>query len=226
MGTTHNDTLSADDGRRSIEIISRMIVDTQAHIDRESGKYFLLWGYTTVVVSLAEYFAQVFGIDTTLCLYGWYLIPLVGGVGMLLLARSRSRSAIPRPKSYIDRCINAVWSVFGLSYIMAFIAALVYGVSILYLTVLLMGMGTVITGLVCRHRVLTLSGIAGMLLSLLFPARHLLFRDMGPAILDISISPIEFVLYIDIAIFALIFIVMMVVPGHILLHRAKRRGNA
>ena len=40
------------DERRSIEIITKMIADTSAQIDNQSGKYFLLWGYTTVVVSI------------------------------------------------------------------------------------------------------------------------------------------------------------------------------
>jgi hypothetical protein len=38
------------DEHRSIEIISKMIADTSAHFDSESSKYFLLWGYTTVIV--------------------------------------------------------------------------------------------------------------------------------------------------------------------------------
>ena len=95
------------DEHRSIEIISKMIADTTAHIDSESGKYFLLWGYTTVIISLFEYFAQVFHLPTSLCVWAWWLIPVVGGIGTLILNR---RAGVTRPKSYVDRSISIVWT--------------------------------------------------------------------------------------------------------------------
>ncbi|MBQ5829491.1 MAG: hypothetical protein IIW45_04730 [Alistipes sp.] len=208
------------DEHRSIEIISKMIADTTAHIDSESGKYFLLWGYTTVIISLFEYFAQVFHLPTPLCVWAWWLIPVVGGIGTLILNR---RAGVTRPKSYVDRSISIVWTVFGLSFGMIFIAALVYHTSILYLTALMMGMGTVITGKICRHKVLAWAGKAGVVLSLLFPAGHLLMREYGIALRDSGIANIEAVLYIEIVIFAVIFLIMMVIPGHILYARAKNK---
>lgn len=215
-------TVGKLDELRSIEIISRMIADTSAHIDSESGKYFLLWGYTTVIVSLFEYVAQVCHLPLPLCLWAWWLIPLVGGVGTLIL----NRRGTTRPKSYVDRSISAVWMVFGLSFGMAFIAAMVYGASILYLTAMLMGMGTVITGKICQHRVLTIAGKVGMILSLIIPAWHLLLRRHSATIQECDFEPIEAILYADILIFALIFLVMMVIPGHILYNRSKRLKDA
>ncbi len=211
------------DERRSIEIISKMIADTSAHIDSESGKYFLLWGYTTVIVSLFEYLAQICHLPMPLCLWAWFLIPVVGGIGTIILNRNANNT---RPKSYVDRSISAVWTVFGLSFGMVFIAALVYHTSLLYLTSLMMGMGTVITGKICRHDVLAWAGKAGVVLSLLFPAWHLLMREYGIALRDSGIANIEAVLYIEIVIFALIFLIMMVIPGHILYNRSKRVNNA
>lgn len=211
------------DERRSIEIISKMIADTSAHIDSESGKYFLLWGYTTVIVSLFEYLAQICHLPMPLCLWAWFLIPVVGGIGTIILNRNANNT---RPKSYVDRSISAVWTVFGLSFGMVFIAALVYHTSLLYLTSLMMGMGTVITGKICRHDVLAWAGKAGVVLSLLFPAWHLIMREYGIALRDSGIANIEAVLYIEIVIFALIFLIMMVIPGHILYNRSKRVNNA
>ena len=145
---------------------------------------------------------------------------MVGGIGTLILNR---RAGVTRPKSYVDRSISIVWTVFGLSFGMIFIAALVYHTSILYLTALMMGMGTVITGKICRHDVLAWAGKAGVVLSLLFPAWHLIMREYGIALRDSGIANIEAVLYIEIVIFALIFLIMMVIPGHILYARAKNK---
>lgn len=206
------------DEHRSLEIISKMIADTSAHIDNESGKYFLLWGYTTVIVSLFEYVAQLLHLPMHLCLWAWWLIPIVGGIGTIILNR---RADVARPKSYVDRSISAVWMVFGLSFGMAFIAALVYGANILFLTAMLMGMGTVITGKICQHRVLTVAGMAGMVLSLLIPTGHLLLREYATALRESGITHVEAIYYIEMVIFAAVFLVMMVIPGHILYNRAR-----
>lgn len=211
------------DERRSIEIIAKMIADTSANIDNQSGKYFLLWGYTTAIVSLFEYIAQVCHLPVPLCLWAWFLIPIVGGVGSVIIGR---RAENKRPKSYLDRSINAVWVVFGVSFCMAFIAAIVYGASLLYLTAMLMGMGTVITGKICRHQVLTFAGKAGLILSLLIPAEHLLLREYGATLSDSGIAYVEAILYSEILIFAVVFVVMMVIPGHVLHNRSKGVKNA
>ncbi|MBP3317234.1 MAG: hypothetical protein J6L01_01940 [Alistipes sp.] len=211
------------DEHRSIEIISKMIADTSAHIDSESGKHFLLWGYTTVIVSLFEYVAQVCHLPMPLCLWAWFLIPAVGGIGTIILNRCSTTS---RPKSYVDRSISAVWMVFGLSFGMVFIAAIVYHASILFLTALLMGMATVITGKICRHKVLAWAGKAGVILSLAFPLFHLWIRENGAALRDSCGDCFEAVVYSEIIIFAVIFIIMMVIPGHILHNRSKHLKNA
>ena len=211
------------DEHRSIEIISKMIADTSAHIDSESSKYFLLWGYTTVIVSLFEYVAQVCHLPMELCLWVWWLIPVIGGIGTIILNR---RGDTTRPKSYIDRSVSIIWTVFGISFGMIFITAIVYQTSILFLTAMMMGMGTIITGKICRHKVLAWAGIASLVLSLLIPACHLIMRKYSHMLVNSDIANVEAILYIEIAIFALIFLIMMVIPGHILYARAKNRKNA
>lgn len=204
------------DEKRSLEIISQMIADTAQHIEDQSGKYFLVWGYTTVAVSLFEYFAQLYGCNMALCVWAWWLIPLIGGVATLWMVAHQNKLFGVRPKSYLDRSIGAVWGVFGFSSLFAMVAAVVYGCSMLFLIVMLMGMGTVITGIICRHRALTTCGAVAMLLSLIFPIKHIVLRDMDA---DAVRSLGDVLLYSDILIFAAIFLVMMVIPGHILQHR-------
>lgn len=214
------------DEHRSIEIISQMIAQTTADIDRDSGKYFLLWGYTTVIVSLFEYFGYTSGANISTITWFWWLIPLVGGMGTLWLNYQQNHNQERRPKSYVDRSVSAVWRVIGLSYGMIFIAALVYKTNILFLTAVMMSIGTVISGKICQHRVLTVAGKASMILALLFPILHLLIKEYNTTIQNYCIEYIEYVLYSEIIIFAIIFTVMMIIPGHILYNRAKRLRNA
>jgi hypothetical protein len=111
---------------------------------------------------------------------------------------------------------------------MVYIAALVYHTNILFLTVVLMGMATVITGKICRHRVLTIAGAVGIVLSLLFPAQHFIFETYSHVIFDGDMAQTAFLFlrYSEIAIFAVIFVIMMIIPGHILNKRAKIENNA
>lgn len=213
---------NAVDAQRSLDIISRMIADTSAHIDSNAGRYCLAWGYTTVLVSIFEYVAQISGWNMHLCLWVWFLIPIVGGFFTRRFARSDMRRVGARPKSYLDRCVSIVWTVFGMSSLLAYAAALAYNVSLLFLIVMLMGMGTVITGAICRHRFLAGCGIASMFLSLIFPIMHIVLQRMKEdALQELDVATI----YSDIIIFAVIFLVMMVIPGHILVNRAKKLDN-
>ena len=202
------------DNQKSLEIISQMIADTSNQIERNSGKYFLSWGYTTVAVSILEYFVMCLHLNTAL-IWAWWLIPVIGGVATVVLARRES----PTPKSYVDRSISAVWAVFGTSSLYAFVAAVVYGTSMFFLIVLLMGMGTVITGAICRHQKLTVCGGIAMLLSLIFPIKHIALKNIEEEALQ---NTSEWLIYSDIIIFAAIFIVMMVIPGHIMNCKSKK----
>ena len=141
-------------------------------------------------------------------------LTVIGGVATTLLARKEA----PTPKSYVDRSISAVWAVFGVSSLYAFVAAVVYSTSMFFLIVLLMGMGTVITGAICRHRNLTICGGVAMLLSLIFPIKHIVIKNLETEALH---STTDWLIYSDIIIFAVIFLVMMVIPGHIMHKRSS-----
>lgn len=129
----------------SLEIINSMIRDTRTQLTREAGVPFLIWGYTTVAVSLWEYAMH------RLDLYwgwGWFALPVIGYLLTWLL--SRRNNGREYVKSYIDRAITAVWVVFGFSVLFAFGAAFVYNISMFFMMTLLIGMGTAITGAIIR----------------------------------------------------------------------------
>ena len=51
------------DAQESIELITRMIRNTRRRLERHSGRPYLVWGYTTVVISLLNYTLNVVGAD-------------------------------------------------------------------------------------------------------------------------------------------------------------------
>ena len=167
----------------SLEIINSMIRDTRTQLTREAGVPFLIWGYTTVAVSLWEYAMH------RLDLYwgwGWFALPVIGYLLTWLL--SRRNNGREYVKSYIDRAITAVWVVFGFSVLFAFGAAFVYNISMFFMMTLLIGMGTAITGAIIRSKAVTTGGALSMLSSTIFAVRHMLLEDCPEAIFTYQIN--------------------------------------
>lgn len=184
---------------QSLELISQMISDSRGRLARNSGVPFLIWGYLTVIVSLFEFCVVYFDLPYEL-LFGWFAIPILGWLLMTLFCRKNDREK--GGKNYLDRVISAIWVVFGVSFVWLYLAAMVYHISLFFLVVLTMGMGTLITGLVISDKATMWGGFFGMISSLVFLARVSFMPDLWFGW--------------DILIFAVVFLVMMVIPGHIL----------
>jgi hypothetical protein len=106
-------------------------------------------------------------------------------------------------KTYLDKIIGYIWLSFGIAgFVVSLLAMFFYPLPILFIIILLMGTGTLITGLIVRFKPVIFSGFAGILLSTLC-----LFAKGTDAILA----------------FAAVFLVMMVIPGHILYYKGKKR---
>ncbi len=200
---------------QSLELITSMIQDSRARLARNSGTPFLIWGYTTIAVSLFNALALYLGWSGSWG-WSWFAIPVIGWVGMMLWGKRE-----PSARNYIDRVFSILWATLGISFAWFFIAAIVYGCSISYITILVMGVGTVISGLLLQNKATTICGCVAMLSSLIFPAVYLIITkwNISPTV---AISLAESWLWGEKVVFAAIFLFMMVVPGHILNHKYNR----
>lgn len=196
---------------QSLELITSMIQDSRSRLARNSGTPFLIWGYTTVAVSLFNALALYLGWSHDWA-WSWFSIPVIGWLGMMLLFKQE-----PSARNYIDRIVSMIWVVIGLSFAWLFVGAVVFGCSISFLTVVVMGIGTVLTGCVIKHRTTTICGWAAMCASLIFPIVYFIIAKSGSAS---AIS--EVWIWGELIVFALIFLVMMVIPGHILNHKYNK----
>ena len=151
--------------KESLELIARMIRETQDNAARYAAYPLLIWGYTTVIVSLVVWY---FYLQTGMWQinYLWFALPAIGVVGF---------------------CLSCM--------------AFVVRIDILFVVSLLMGMGATLTGLVCKYKPLSIAGIIGIALSF--------------SMLFIHGSGVYLV-------FAAIFIVMMIIPGHIMNKQMKK----
>lgn len=176
--------------KESLELISQMILSTKRRFEGGSSKPFLVFGYTTFIISLAVYFLVV-QTGNYLFHWLWFLIPIIGYTGMAI---SRQKTQITA-KNQIDYIIRIVWLVNGAACILVSFAAFYVRFPILSIMILLMGICTAITGLIIKSKLVSISGFIGMASS------AALFVIKGND---------------QILAFGFIFLVIMIIPGHIL----------
>ena len=196
---------------QSLELISSMIQDTRARLARNTGTPFLIWGYTTIAVSLFNALTLYLGWSHSWA-WSWFAIPIIGWTGMILFNKNE-----PSARNYIDRIVSMIWLVIGVSFGWLLAGIFVFGGSISYLTVVVMGIGTVLTGCVIKHRITAICGWLAMFASLIFSAVVFIKAKSG------SLGSISDAwIWGELIVFAVIFLLMMVVPGHILNHKYNR----
>lgn len=184
--------------RQSIDLIARTISNTRRHIEQSVYKPFLIWGYLTIIISLAIWALARHTGDMAV-MWLWFVLPVAGGGLMLLTCRTPRESGYVRTD--IDRAISHVWLVLGMACALASTASFMIGLPILFIVILLMCSGTAITGLIIGSRILATAGFTGLVLSVQLFFVHGIDQCL---------------------VFAAIFLLAMVIPGHILRHRANQ----
>ena len=182
----------------SMALIAEMIRNTQRKMERGAGTPMLVWGYATVLATLAVWIGLKLTNDYRVQ-FLWFLIPVIGLTWMLFQQRRP-----PEVRTYVDKVVSYIWIVMGWSGFivscLSFLGAI--RTTILFIITLMMGQGSVLTGLVTRFRPLTIGGIIALLLS--FALLYLTDIDL------------------HLLTFALAFVAMGIIPGYILNRRAKK----
>ena len=183
--------------KESLELIASMIQDTQNRMARYAAYPSLIWGYMTVLISIVVWFVlgqyQMPEIQ-----YLWWLLPVVCFPLTLYFSRKDRQSGV---KNYMDRITAQLWWVFGIVGFLLSCFAFMGKVDILFLIPLLMGMGVTLSGCVSKYSPMRWAGVAGIALSFSLLFVHGLDRLL---------------------VFALLFIIMMVIPGHLLNRKMKQ----
>lgn len=182
----------------SLELIGRMIENTRSRIVRNSGRPLLAWGYATVLTTIVVWGAVV-GFQDPRWNFLWLLLPVLG---WLLMWLTRGKRTEGEARTFVDRVIGNVWFVMGLSAMFVSLLTLFTPIRlpILFIILLIMGMGTAVTGLIIRFTPAVAGGAAAIVLAPL----TMLVGNMWQPLLFIAG-----------------FVVMMIVPGHILNHTSN-----
>ena len=127
-----------------------------------NGNSFLIWGYSTVFFSLLVFMCLKLTADELYyCLYAG--VPISANVIIRLIQKSNS-------KSRTENLINKVWALFGGFTLFLCIGRYYYTFPLFAFISSLMGVETIVTGIIIKYRrvvVLGLVGIVGMMSLLL-----------------------------------------------------------
>ena len=194
----------------SLQLITSMINDSRARMSRDLGTPFLVWGYTTVVVAIIQALIVANVDDFMPYLWLWGAIPLIGWPLMLWLNR-RDSGAV----NYIDRCVGAVWTGIGIaSVFIPFYCG--FGISVFSTLVVLMGVGTYVTAVVIKDKIVKRIGVVAIISPVTFAIAKFAY------VRSHTIQDVAYYggLYLtECIIFAVIIFMLLVVPGHILNHK-------
>ena len=186
--------------KESLELISRMIKETRQNMACYAGYPFLIWGYLTTVIAVVVWFFMVYYPQVEIA-YLWCALPVLGLPLTFYFNRKYNRKGFT---TYMDRINGNIWIVFGcVAFVLSgFAMFMPFWIDIYFIIPLMIGMGQTITGCVIRYSPLIWLGAIGTTLSFVQ-----LFIDGENRLL----------------VFALIFILMSIIPGHLL--NKKLRGN-
>jgi hypothetical protein len=183
--------------KESLELISQMIRNSRHKLEDGNGMPFLVWGYTTFFISLLVYYF-IHKTGDYHYHWLWFLIPVIGSIGMYITKKDGAKHAC----NYVDRIIGNIWTVIGIAAFLISLSAFCVRLPILSFMILLMGMGTALTGLVIKFKPVIITGFIGMACS----------------VVPFVINGNE-----QIIVFGVIYLIMMVIPGHILNYQSRRR---
>ena len=195
--------------KESLELISQMIQATRKNLVKGQGNYFIIYGYTAAILSIIIY--------TLLCIThtpwwwaGWFLMFLP----VIILSFKEKRNT-PTVVTYTDSMVNKVWQVVGTLFSLTVLVMLALSFIVgrcdftlmLPLCLLYASIGTAITGLVIREKCLLYLPFVGFVFAIYMLMSYTINNS----------ATILWNLY-----FGLSFVVMMIIPGHILNNKSEK----
>ncbi len=197
--------------KESLEVITSMISRTKARY-LGSGNILLMWGYLVVFVSILVWI-MVVATRQNVWNWLWLAIPVIGMPTTSIMARREKRAY--GAVTYSDKITSRLWTIFGVSEIVLILICLAFVLigdercwdAMLVYTLIAAPCAEIAQGLIVKEKCLTRGGIVGLAVGMV---------TVCCVAGRIPLSPNWFM-----PLFILVWVVMMVVPGHILNHKVK-----
>ena len=203
--------------KESMELIAAMISNTKRHLTLGAGNMLLFWGYLSVsvavVASILSYLNGVAGIRIPVSAnLVWWLIPLMGIP--CTLVRNKKNTGRRKVLTYTDKLTVSLWNyVLWLAMATILLGAIFFisGLSVWYVmlifTYFVVGMAVSVQGMIIKEKSMIWGGAFSVL--------------CGGFIVVGMITGTHWLGGFNGLLFIISFIVMMIIPGHILNRKAS-----
>lgn len=145
---------------QGLQMITEVISKTKDNL-REHSFPFLLWGWLIAAASFLFFILHAF---TAFTLY-FLPFPILAATGIVITIRFFAGHRFAS-ETYLSYYLKRMWLVLGLSFILVVLINLIGGNPPFTYTLLIAGIGTMVSGLVLRFRPLVAGGVVFLSLSL------------------------------------------------------------
>lgn len=192
----------------SLELIAQMIHQSKRNMKVGSGNTLLYYGYPAFLLSVAVYLL-VHLADNPIWSALWFLM----FVPSIWSGINKKRTEV-RVVTHIDRAINSVWGILGQLFFLTVIGIVIFGcftgncnfALMLPLSLLYAGIGIAITGIIADFKPMIYTPLVAFAIAIYM----LVSMVAGIAVAD----------WWNL-LFGVSFLVMMIIPGHLLNHKMK-----
>ncbi len=205
----------------SIDLKASMIRNTRRRLTRGDGNMLLFWGYLCVAIAIianvCSYLQFAKGVDLPIpALLVWWAIPIIG-IPYTIVVTRKNRHLFD-VVSYTDRISATLWKyviVLALAAIAVGMIFFISGFHVWYVielfTFFIVGMAASVQGIIIKEKSLIYGGAFSVICG-----GFLVSGVLAGAIWLQAYSSLLFIVS---------FIVMMIIPGHILNHKAKKENE-
>lgn len=198
--------------KESLEVITSMIARTKARY-LGSGNILLMWGYLAVFSSILVWILLA-ATQQNVWNWLWFAIPVIGMPLTSIMARREKRT--DGVVTYYDKITSHLWSIFGVSEIVLTLICLGFSLiggikcwtAMIVYTIIAAPFAEIAQGLIVKEKSLTWGGIVGL--------------AIGMVLVCCVTGKIPLLANWFMPLFILFWVVMMIVPGHIINHKAKK----
>ena len=140
--------------RESLALIMEIITLTRENLKQHSF-IFLLWGWLLAVASIARFILESF----TDVLYYFLPFPILAAVGAVVTILHYRPARKQQPETHLNDFIKKLWLVLSVGLIVCVFTSVYQGNVPFTYTMILAGIGTLLTGLVMKFNPLLFGGI-------------------------------------------------------------------
>ena len=198
--------------KESLEVITSMIARTKARY-LGSGNILCMWGYLAVFESILVWILLA-ATHQNVWNWLWFAIPVIG-IPVTFVMRRREKRAYGAV-TYSDKITSQLWTIFGVSEIVLTLVCLAFSliggikcwIAMLVYTLIAAPVAEIAQGLIIKEKSLTWGGIVGL--------------AIGMVSVCCVTGNIPLLANWFMPLFILFWVVMMIVPGHIINHKEKK----